>query len=291
MTIGSVHESFRFGPVGPLKNASCSSPQRPSNAIHGSSRRAVRRVARDRHDLRLELDVRPASVVAADALLGRAAEVERIVEEVRMRAGGRVDDGPAPVHELELVVAPVGALGALVLAVAGCDRLLRQRRGRVGCVEEELDVLPVALVEVVPVVVDVEEPVLERQPPRVRGVGGDVGVDDRLGVVGDPVRPALVCAAGVERVAGEVEVVLVETGQIVRRRADLDQVECVPRPPQRDRRLVEERVDVDRLVRLARAALLELLDEPDDGCVPLRECDLVVERGRRGRRERRRGPP
>ena len=202
-----------------------------------------------------------------------------------MRAGGRVDDGPAPVHELELVVAPVGALGALVLAVAGCDRLLRQRRGRVGCVEEELDVLPVALVEVVPVVVDVEEPVLERQPPRVRGVGGDVGVDDRLGVVGDPVRPALVCAAGVERVAGEVEVVLVEAGQIVRRRADLDQVECVPRPPQRDRRLVEERVDVDRLVRLARAALLELLDEPDDGCVPLRECDLVVERGRRGRRE------
>ena len=26
---------FRFGPVGPLKNACCSSPQRPSNAIHG----------------------------------------------------------------------------------------------------------------------------------------------------------------------------------------------------------------------------------------------------------------
>ena len=24
-----------FGPVGPLKNAGCSSPQRPSNAIHG----------------------------------------------------------------------------------------------------------------------------------------------------------------------------------------------------------------------------------------------------------------
>ena len=27
---GSVHCSFRFGPVGPLKNASWSSPQRPS---------------------------------------------------------------------------------------------------------------------------------------------------------------------------------------------------------------------------------------------------------------------
>ena len=40
MVIGSVHDRFKFGPVGPLKNASCSSPQRPSNAIQGSDRRA-----------------------------------------------------------------------------------------------------------------------------------------------------------------------------------------------------------------------------------------------------------
>ena len=34
-----VHCVFRFGPVGPLKNAFCSSPQRPSNAIHGNASR------------------------------------------------------------------------------------------------------------------------------------------------------------------------------------------------------------------------------------------------------------
>ena len=36
-SIGSVHCVFRFGPVGPLKNACCSSPQRPSNAIQGNA--------------------------------------------------------------------------------------------------------------------------------------------------------------------------------------------------------------------------------------------------------------
>ena len=107
----------------------------------------------------------PAGVVAAHPLLRRAAEVERVVEEVRVRAGGRVDDRPAAVDELELLVVPLGALGALVLAVAGRDRLLRQRSRRVGCIEEELKVLPVALVEVVPVVVGVVEPVLERELP------------------------------------------------------------------------------------------------------------------------------
>ena len=71
-----------------------------------------------------------------------------------------------PVDELELVVAPVGALGALVLAVADLDRLARERpRGVVG-VEDELDHLPVALVLVVEVVEGVEEPVLERELAR-----------------------------------------------------------------------------------------------------------------------------
>ena len=35
--IGCVHCVLRFGPSGPLKNAGCSSPHRPSNAIHGKS--------------------------------------------------------------------------------------------------------------------------------------------------------------------------------------------------------------------------------------------------------------
>ena len=83
------------------------------------------------------------------------------------------------VDELELVLAPGRALRALVLAVADglgspCERL-----PRVGGVEEELDVLPVALVRVVPVVEDVVEPVLERELPGMTGVGGDVRVDGR----------------------------------------------------------------------------------------------------------------
>jgi hypothetical protein len=39
--IGSVHWVLRFGPVGPLKNAGCSSPQRPWKAIQGNSRSAA----------------------------------------------------------------------------------------------------------------------------------------------------------------------------------------------------------------------------------------------------------
>src|SRR6185436_1029993 len=38
--IGAVHWDFRFGPVGPLKIAFWSSPQRPSKAIHGKAVRA-----------------------------------------------------------------------------------------------------------------------------------------------------------------------------------------------------------------------------------------------------------
>ena len=148
-------------------------------------------------------------VVAADAGVGRAAEVERGGELVRVRAGGGIDDGMRPVDDLELLVAPGGALGALVRAVADLGRLLRQRLGRIGGVEDELGHLPVALVGVVEVVEGVEEPVLERELAGVAGVGGDVGVDRRLRALRQATRPELVVAAGVERVAREVEVVLV----------------------------------------------------------------------------------
>ena len=70
--------------------------------------------------------MRAAGVVAADARLGRAAEVQRLGELVRVRAGRRVDDGMGAVDELELVVAPVGALGAFVRAVADLDRAPRR---------------------------------------------------------------------------------------------------------------------------------------------------------------------
>ena len=55
---------------------------------------------------------------------------------------------------------------------------------------------------------------------------------------------------------------------------DLDEVGAVPGPAQRDGRLVEEHVDVGRDVRLARAALLRLVDEPDDRRVTCREILL-----------------
>jgi hypothetical protein len=88
-------------------------------------------------------------------------------------------DRVCPVDSLELVVAPVCALGALVLAVAHLDRRSPERPGGRRGIEIELDHLPVALVQVVPVVEDVEHPVLERQLPRIARVGGDVRVDGR----------------------------------------------------------------------------------------------------------------
>ena len=74
-----------------------------------------------------------------------------------------------PVDDLELVVAPGGLLAALVLAEPDQRGLAGERLARVARVEDELDHLPVALVQVVPVVVCVEEPVLQRQLPRVSG--------------------------------------------------------------------------------------------------------------------------
>ena len=210
--------------------------------------------------------------------------IEPLLEEVRVRAGGRVDDGVRPVHDLELVLAPVGLLGALVLAVADPRRLALERLGGVLGLEEELDHLPVAFVEVVPVVVGVEEPVLKRQLAGVARVADDVRVDGRGLALAQAARPELVGAARVERVSGEVEVVLVEpAGEVLGGRPDLDEVAAAPGPAQRDCRLVEEEIDVQRLVRLSGPAFLELLDEADDRRVALGEGDLVLEVGRSGR--------
>ena len=223
--------------------------------------------------------MRAAGVVAADALLAGAAHKESRVEEVRVRAGGGVDDRPAPVDELELLVVPVRALGALVLAVADGDGLLGEGFRRVGGVEEDLNHLPVALVQVVPVVVGVEEPVLQGQLPGPSGLGRDVGVDSRVMALAEAPVPALVVAARIESVPGEVEVVLVEVRDVICRRPDPHQVHRIPRAAQRNCRLVEEQVDVGRPVRLAVAALLELLDNANDRRVALRERGLVGEVG------------
>ena len=85
-----------------------------------------------------------------------------------------------------------------------------------GCVEDELDHLPVALVRVVEVVERVEEPVLERELPGDRLFADDVRVDDGLAALRQALSPAVVVAAGSERVAREVEVVLEARHEVVR---------------------------------------------------------------------------
>jgi hypothetical protein len=83
--------------------------------------------------------------------------------------------------------------------------------------------------------------------------------------------------------------VLVETAPDRRRaRSGFEQVDSVPRSPERDGRLVEEQVDVERPVGLTVPALLDLLDEPNNRRVPLGERLLVGERGCCGRAERER---
>ena len=231
--------------------------------------------------------MRPARVVAADALLRRAADVEGLVEEVGVGARRRVDDGP-PVDEVELLLAPGRCLAALVLAVADRDRLLCERLAGVFGLEDQLDHLPVALVEVVPVVEDIEQPVLKREHAGVAGIADDVRVHRRLASLGDPAAPELVGATRLERVAGVVEVVLVEPVEVGSYGRDLYEIERIPRAAEGDRSLVEEDVDVDRLVGLPGAALLLLFDEPHHRCVALRELALVGERGRGARRRQER---
>jgi hypothetical protein len=190
------------------------------------------------------------------------------------------------VDELQLLVVPQNSLGALVLAVPDLERLRAERGRRVVDLEDELDHLPVALVLVVEVVEGVEEPVLEREPTGVGRIGRDVRVDRRRGLPGETVAPPLVVAAWIERVAGEVQMVLVETfGEVLRGRRDPDQVRRPPRSAERDRGLGEEHVDVERHVRLAVAARLLLLDEPDDGRIALGERSFLALVG--GRRRRR----
>ena len=206
-----------------------------------------------------------------------------------MRPGRRVHDRMRRVDELELLLAPQRLLRPFMLAVADRDRLARERLSCVDGVEDELDVLPVAFVGVVPVVEDVVEPVLECDPTRNAGLGGDVRVDGRRLSFGEAVRPPLVVAARIEGVPWEVEVVLVEVaGHILRRRSDLDQVSGPPRAAERNGLLTEEQVDVDRLVRLAVPTVLSLGDEPHDRGVPLGKRGLVRGVGRRVRRRNER---
>ena len=83
--------------------------------------------------------MRPEGVVATDAGLGGAAEMERLGELVRVRPRCRVHDRVRAVDELQLFIAPGGPLGSFVRAVADLDRILLQRLARICRVEQELD--------------------------------------------------------------------------------------------------------------------------------------------------------
>ena len=230
-------------------------------------------------------------VVAADALGGAPAEEEPLAVEVRVRAGGRVHDRVRPADDLELVTAPLRAFGALVLAVADLDgRALQRFLGSVR-VEDQLDRLPVALVQVVEVVEDVEEPVLEGELPRPVGLAGDVGVDGRRAALGEAPLPELVGAAGIQRFAREVEVVVeLALPDLLARRADSNEIRRIPGPAEGHLVVAEDELDVDRRVRLALCALLRLLDEPDDRGVRFRQLDLGRVGGSGRTRERESQP-
>ena len=160
--MGAVHCVFRLGPVGPLKKAGCCSPQRPWNPIHGNCEPAaaeslgiVRTAGRHRGPARAcRRSRRPARRMRPGTAPSRRSS------HASRRPGRQPDASRRP---SELGVVPVRLLAALVLAVADPHGVRASAwRGVVG-VEVELDHLPVALVQVVPVVVDVEDPVLQRE--------------------------------------------------------------------------------------------------------------------------------
>ena len=223
--------------------------------------------------------MRTSGVVAADAFLRRPPDEQRGIEEVGVRPVGNEHDGMRAADDVELLVAPRGALGPFVLRIADLRRLPRERLLRVGGAEVELDHLPVALVRVPEVVEDVEEPVLQREAVGVAALGRDMRVDRRLPAGRDLTLPLLVAATWAEGIPGKVEVVLEEPAtEPGRRRADRDQVGAAPRASQRDRVVAEDRVDVDRAVRLPRAARLLLRDELEHGREPQRQRTLCPER-------------
>src|ERR1700733_3307428 len=141
-----------------------------------------------------------------------------------------------------------GVLGEVDLIGTGSECL-----PRIQCPEVDLGHLPVALVQVREVVEGGVEPVLDREPAGVRGIGGQMCVDARWPAVVPASELPLVVAAGTDRVARKVEVVArPETPQVARRRrAPHD-------PPVRttkyDARPAEDDVYSRRPVRLARAA-------------------------------------
>ena len=158
---------FMFGPVGPLKNAAEAHPSGPGTRATGSGGYRAGRSERcdSGHGLTWGPFVSSQPTPCRRSCRGRAPR--RRSSRASRRPGTRPG---APVDELELVIAPVRAFGTLVLAVADLDG--RACSASSECrVEDELDRLPVALVQVVEVVEEVEEPVLKASFPGRSGSG------------------------------------------------------------------------------------------------------------------------
>ncbi len=116
---------------------------------------------------------------------------------------------------LELLGVPRRGLPTLVLGVRDLDRLGGQGLVHRRRLEQELDPLPVALVEVVEVVEVPVEPVLQRQEAGLVVLSGDVGIDEWRSSVAELLEVTLVQAAGIDRLTREVEEEpLAETEQI-----------------------------------------------------------------------------
>ena len=181
-----------------------------------------------------------------------------------MAACGHVHDGPRAVDDLEHVVAPVRHLGTLVLGEGHQAGFGADGRAGVGRVEEQLDHLPVTLVAVVPVVVEVEEPVLQHQRRGVVGIGEHVGVDHRRGA--PLVEQLLVRAARRQGIARDVEVpVAGAVGEIGLGRS----LHRAIGRAEHHAFTAEQGVDRHHPVGLARTAGRWLLLDPQEGSVPL----------------------
>ncbi len=240
------------------------------------------------------LALRLARVVAADAGAALAVfDVDRRAVEGRVRAGGRVDDRVLAAL-LDLLIRPLGALAAAVLEQPHLRRPRGQRPPRAAGVEDDLHPLPVRLVDVVELVEVVVEPVLDGELLGAR-LAANVGVDDRRRLAGgDQVGEVLrVGAAGVERVAGQVQIpALAAPGDVGRPRARLRRAAAARRCDQLDPGVVEHGVDRGRLVLLGGVVAGELVGGPQhhDRRVAIDQLRTGVAQRRRGSQRQERQP-
>ena len=201
--MGAVQRDFVIGPVGPLFGLRCRSPHRPGTSTHASGSFAS--VTRSGSTTtRARLGSTGCRCCRSRNLLNHCGPCRRPrIAGVRSRR--RVDDRVRAIA-LELLAVPVGSLATFVLGVADADRFGGQRLLDVRCIEQHLDELPVAFVQIVPVVVVPEQPVLNGEQVGSIGLLDDVRVDGCRRLCRVHVEIVLVQAARFQRVTREFDV-------------------------------------------------------------------------------------